>query len=753
MVYVDNKKLIMGLFQSYTTAFKAEHIKIKHTGIYYTAFVLGIIMPLLAFTIMLITDDQNPMDTTPTNLFESFIKLFLPGFGGFFYPLAIIIAASRIAQLDHRNGGWQLMETQPVSKMSIFLSKFSVLLLHNFICIVSLIFSSLLLTWISSYFIVLPQGGFMEIPWSFCLRIMFRLFVSGLYLTALMYVLSVLLPSFIWSIIIGFLAMITTLFLTGFKIEKAWNPFTVLQRTGDNPMGSQVGNIILFTEWFGLLCLLLLLCFGYNWYSQKSFVRAFVKGKRFIAAAIITIVGTGLIYFMLKPLQFQPHKRTVLLAKIDSDQTFSNAHFVDRFTGDTISSAVVARGKFAMEFTENLPLDQYQLELEGGSSNAIPVVMSSHDSIFIDISSYNNKLVTTFGGTRLAENQTQLTGGPAWSTSFYLIENNSEYLEQPESIASQINDDWKDALSKSKNFTTPDNYIPKTDFADLDHKLIHLQFMNLWNSYTEKRRAAIPAASADKLPSEIAEIKKNISLKDESLLNAAPYLDYLMFELTKTDKRDIDQNAKRLDAIKKLSAGVFKDKLLFYQLKNNLALASNSTERAALMAGYSNDISNVKLRSLSQRFFAAQERIGKGRPAPGLNASSIEGKAVSFEALRGKYVLVDVWATWCGPCRTQSPHFERMAIKYKKDIVFVALSVDEQKQKWYLQAKNKSKSVLQWHAGTGKKFMTDYSIEGIPRFMFIDPDGNFISSEMPFPSENSFEDMIENELAKIKNIK
>ncbi|MEI2421915.1 TlpA disulfide reductase family protein, partial [Arthrospira platensis SPKY2] len=105
--------------------------------------------------------------------------------------------------------------------------------------------------------------------------------------------------------------------------------------------------------------------------------------------------------------------------------------------------------------------------------------------------------------------------------------------------------------------------------------------------------------------------------------------------------------------------------------------------------------------------------------------STLDKKKVNLMSLRGKWVLIDFWATWCGPCLYESPFFEKMAIKYKKEnVAFVAISLDQRKDKWETEAKSKSKSVLQWHANDLQKTNFDYSIQGIPRFVMIDPEGN-----------------------------
>jgi thiol-disulfide isomerase/thioredoxin len=101
-------------------------------------------------------------------------------------------------------------------------------------------------------------------------------------------------------------------------------------------------------------------------------------------------------------------------------------------------------------------------------------------------------------------------------------------------------------------------------------------------------------------------------------------------------------------------------------------------------------------------------------------------------------VIIDVWATWCGLCKTQAPHFEKMALKYK-NIRIVALSTYINKKKGFNGAKNKSKFIPQRLLENRDKFAADYNVEGITRFILIDQKGNFLNSNVPFPSESLLE--------------
>ena len=139
--------------QNFTTALAAEHIKKRGTGIYLWSVILGAVSPLIWIAVMFAQQGENKDAGIPYNYYIKFIENCLDPFAGFFFPLLIIITVSRITQLDHKNGGWQLMETQPIKKTSIYFSKFLVVLFSNLIAIATLVGLSYLAGYIVTFFL------------------------------------------------------------------------------------------------------------------------------------------------------------------------------------------------------------------------------------------------------------------------------------------------------------------------------------------------------------------------------------------------------------------------------------------------------------------------------------------------------------------------------------------------------------------------------------------------------------------------
>ncbi|WP_248722905.1 TlpA disulfide reductase family protein [Seonamhaeicola sp. ML3] len=142
-----------------------------------------------------------------------------------------------------------------------------------------------------------------------------------------------------------------------------------------------------------------------------------------------------------------------------------------------------------------------------------------------------------------------------------------------------------------------------------------------------------------------------------------------------------------------------------------------------------------------------------GKPSPSFtNYKNYNGGTTSLSDLKGKYVYIDVWATWCGPCKREIPFLKEVEDKYDgKNIAFVSISVDEGRGfKGATPEERKSAAVEGWKKMIAEKdmggiqlladkawksdFVQGYKIMGIPRFILIDPDGNIVDANAPRPS-------------------
>ncbi len=137
-----------------------------------------------------------------------------------------------------------------------------------------------------------------------------------------------------------------------------------------------------------------------------------------------------------------------------------------------------------------------------------------------------------------------------------------------------------------------------------------------------------------------------------------------------------------------------------------------------------------------------------GNPSPNFeNFENHKGGTTSLADLKGKYVYVDVWATWCGPCIREIPSLKAVEKDYHdKNIEFVSISVDDgrgfkgdadaAKEGWKKMVIEKELGGTQLLSDKGWKsdFVQGFEINGIPRFILIDPSGNVVNADAPRPS-------------------
>ena len=161
--------------------------------------------------------------------------------------------------------------------------------------------------------------------------------------------------------------------------------------------------------------------------------------------------------------------------------------------------------------------------------------------------------------------------------------------------------------------------------------------------------------------------------------------------------------------------------------------------REVYRARYKDVVKNEEYIKEFEKLADARDRLNPGNVAPAFNYPDSSGKMVSSESLKGKVNYIDVWATWCGPCKDEIPYLKKLQNELKEeDIAFVSVSIDRQEDKeaWGNMVKEKELGGYQLYADGdwNSKIAKDYVIRGIPYFIIIDKEGKLVEVSATRPS-------------------
>jgi thiol-disulfide isomerase/thioredoxin len=414
---------------------------------------------------------------------------------------------------------------------------------------------------------------------------------------------------------------------------------------------------------------------------------------------------------------------------------------------------IVRENSYAANFTQNLPIssegsfskefkipangiyqislgkNQFDIYLENGKTLGIVIDSTSQGlpQYVGDLAAENNYLVnkTDFGISRLHDEIFELSG--------------DVFQSQMDSMQNQ-------AVSNLNNIKLDEEQI-STAFLELENENIKycyqrnvLSYLNNQPDKKEKEKLKLDFMTSPDL--------SNLSLM--SLHHYKKFL-YEFVEFTGKQNAMRDLNIKQVD---------FSNAYSYYENRyDNLNKMTNSTEllnmlKTDLVSKAIKELKTIEVNPLYEKFLAevenpTQKRIikrtyksniplTKGAYAPEILGITTTGDEVKLSDFNGKYVYIFVWATWCGPCKTEMPAYEHMVDQLgHKNVEFLGVSVDKNRKNWeesFIYNKYPGSQILvegDWES----PMIVDFKLQSVPQFIFIDPDGKIIALNAPAPTK------------------
>ncbi|MDB5202981.1 MAG: Thiol-disulfide isomerase or thioredoxin [Ferruginibacter sp.] len=236
--------------------------------------------------------------------------------------------------------------------------------------------------------------------------------------------------------------------------------------------------------------------------------------------------------------------------------------------------------------------------------------------------------------------------------------------------------------------------------------------------------------------------------------------EYLRYLLKPDYQRDPDLANRadyKLEKVNKVYRGKIKERVLLGLIRSGIrsydsidSLTAYRVRVGPYVAAFSDPNFQQTISSEFLEKRTALLRTAVGKPAPLFALESDSGRLYRLEEFKGKVVYIDLWASWCGPCRLETPAFKKLYHSFKEDarIVFLGIAVNDGEAPWRKALKQDQPDWIQLLDRNGQVDRA-YVATMIPKFIVIDKQGNIVSFDAPAPSSGPIiENLLREEMAK-----
>ncbi len=224
------------------------------------------------------------------------------------------------------------------------------------------------------------------------------------------------------------------------------------------------------------------------------------------------------------------------------------------------------------------------------------------------------------------------------------------------------------------------------------------------------------------------------------------YTEYIIAKNNKGIKpTDADKFTQKYECYKSIFTSNELRDFMMYEMLDRYNIRATEPWFQSCVTDFNKIASSDSLKAEINNTLLVRKQMAKGNPAPDFVAFDAKGNQHMLSDFKGQYVVIDGWATWCKPCVAEIPYVKKTEKDFEgKNIVFLSISIDNDSTRWRKYVESKGMTGHQLWVGNNKTkgFNKDYLVFGIPRFIFIDPQGNFIDAQLPRPSYPEFQNIM-----------
>ncbi|MBC7524136.1 MAG: TlpA family protein disulfide reductase [Flavobacterium sp.] len=309
--------------------------------------------------------------------------------------------------------------------------------------------------------------------------------------------------------------------------------------------------------------------------------------------------------------------------------------------------------------------------------------------------------------------------------------------------------------------TTKEKYLSYVkQLVELDNQYQELnrllQFVNTHKlSYDESISFVKNNLDKNVLRDILNEKNLTSSLYKDGIINNE-YLDYLV-NLDYLKDSSLKKKSYKLEKVKNTYEGKVREYVLYKLISTYLKFSrtfSNLNTNRELVEPYIPLLTNINYKKSIDILFAQKDKELSttliGKPALDFTLEDNFGKKISLHDFKGKVVYLDVWASWCGPCRAETPSFKLLHEKYKNDsrVIFISIAARDTFKDWK-NALGEDKPEWIQLIDKDDLIWKSYTAYTIPNFILINKNGNILKFDAPMPSSGiEIEKLIDSAITK-----